>query len=182
MVEPNAFVDMPAGTADRTALANGLSSTAQAREAARQTLRRILLATDLTETSELATQQAIALAAALEATLIAVTIIDPGRLRVGGRPARVDQVRSERERMMAGLLALARQSGVDCEFLIWVGDPGESILEAARSERASLIVVGSHGRSGVGRFLIGSVSDEVIRHSLVPVLVVGPSGVRPERP
>jgi nucleotide-binding universal stress UspA family protein len=57
-------------------------------------------------------------------------------------------------------------------FLIWEGDPGESIVEAARAEHADLIVVGSHGRGGVGRFLIGSVSDHVVRHAPCPVMVV----------
>jgi nucleotide-binding universal stress UspA family protein len=147
----------------------------RAQDASTAQFGRILLATDLTETSELATQQAIGLAAALESTLIALTVIDPRWMRVGGRPARVDQVRSERERMMAGVNALARRAAVRFEYLIWVGDPSESILESARSENASLIVVGSHGRRGVGRFLIGSVSDKVIRQSPVPVLVVGPS-------
>ena len=55
---------------------------------------------------------------------------------------------------------------------MWDGDPGEAIVAAADSENADLIVVGSHGRSGVSRFLIGSVSDHVVRHAHCPVMVV----------
>jgi nucleotide-binding universal stress UspA family protein len=62
--------------------------------------------------------------------------------------------------------------GVAVSFLIWEGEPGESIVDAAIAERADLIVVGSHGRGAVGRFLIGSVSDHVVRHAPCPVLVV----------
>jgi nucleotide-binding universal stress UspA family protein len=180
MVDRNALQVLAPEAAEHRAPAAGLRPGAGARDSARDQFGRILLATDLSETSELATQKAIALAAALGATVIALTVIDPGWMRVGGRPARVDQVRAERERMMARLVSLARRSGVRCEYLIWVGEASESILESAQSESANLIVVGSHGRKGVGRFLIGSVSDEVIRHSPVPVLVVGPSGAPTE--
>ena len=62
--------------------------------------------------------------------------------------------------------------GVRVSFLVWEGEPGEAIVEAATSEQVDLIVVGSHGRSGMGRFLIGSVSDYVVRRAPCPVLVV----------
>jgi nucleotide-binding universal stress UspA family protein len=139
--------------------------------------RRILVATDFTATSAAATDQAIALAVELRATLVAVSVIDPRRLRLGGRPARVDQLRAAREALVARLIEIARGRGVRVEYLIWVGEPSEAILEAANSEQAALIVIGSHGRSGVGRFLIGSVSDDVVRHSPIPVLVVRGSAV-----
>jgi nucleotide-binding universal stress UspA family protein len=66
----------------------------------------------------------------------------------------------------------AKAAGADATFLVWDGDPGEAIVAAADSENADLIVVGSHGRSGVSRFLIGSVSDHVVRHAHCPVMVV----------
>ena len=55
------------------------------------------------------------------------------------------------------------------------GDPGSAILDAAKAFRADLIVVGSHGRSGLGRFLLGSVSDRVVRHAPCSVQVVRPA-------
>jgi nucleotide-binding universal stress UspA family protein len=66
----------------------------------------------------------------------------------------------------------ARAAGADATFLVWEGDAGEAIVAAADAECADLIVVGSHGRSGVTRFLIGSVSDFVVRHAHCPVMVV----------
>ena len=66
----------------------------------------------------------------------------------------------------------AKAAGCNATFLVWDGDPGEAIVAAADSENADLIVVGSHGRSGVSRFLIGSVSDYVVRHAHCPVMVV----------
>ncbi|MGZ6267498.1 MAG: universal stress protein, partial [Candidatus Limnocylindrales bacterium] len=66
----------------------------------------------------------------------------------------------------------AKAAGVDATFLVWEGEAGDAIVAAADAENADLIVVGSHGRSGVSRFLIGSVSDYVVRHAHCPVMVV----------
>lgn len=134
----------------------------------------VLLATDLSATSTPAEDEAVRLAAGLGARLIAVSVIDPGSLRLpGGRyRTRVDQVRHEREVEAQALVARAREAGVVTNFLVWEGDPGESIVEAATAEQASLIVLGSHGRHGVGRSLYGSVSDHVVRHAPCPVVVV----------
>ncbi|HET7726723.1 MAG TPA: universal stress protein [Candidatus Limnocylindrales bacterium] len=137
-------------------------------------LERVLLATDLTAASIAATDEAFALAARLGATLLVVSVIDPGSLRLpGGRWAeRVDQVRARREAAAEQLVERGRAMGVPVQCLVWVGEPGESIVEAADAEGADLILVGSHGRSGVGRVLLGSVSDFVVRHANCPVLVV----------
>lgn len=138
----------------------------------------VLLATDLSATSTPAEEEALRLAVSLRARLVAVSVIDPGTLRLpGGRfRARVDQVRDEREAVAQRLVARAQDLGVPTAFLVWEGDPGEAIVEAAASERVDLIVIGTHGRRGVNRSLFGSVSDHVVRHAPCPVVVVrGPS-------
>jgi len=137
-----------------------------------------MLATDLSPASQAATDTALELATTFGARLLAVSVIDPGSLRLpGGRfQVRVDQVRAERERYAQELVARGRATGVSVDFLVWEGDPGESIVEAAQSEGADMIVVGSHGRGTVGRFLIGSVSDFVVRQAACPVLVVRSGG------
>jgi nucleotide-binding universal stress UspA family protein len=134
-------------------------------------VRRILLATDLTDASAAATEHALALAAALSAGLLAVSVIDSGRRAPG---LRVDQERSIRENRMAEIVELAARMAVPVEHLIWTGEPGDAIVEAASAEGVDLIVVGSHGRSGLGRALLGSVSDFVVRHAPCPVMVVKP--------
>ena len=68
----------------------------------------------------------------------------------------------------------ARDAGVNAEFLVWEGDPGGSIAAAAEAENADIVVVGTRGRSGAERMLLGSVSDHVVRHAECPVLVVRP--------
>jgi nucleotide-binding universal stress UspA family protein len=135
---------------------------------------KLLLATDLSPASAAATEQAFELAQRLGSPLLIVSVIDPGQLRLpGGRfGQRVDQVRAQRELVAQDLVERGRRIGLTVSFLIWEGDPGESIVEAATAERADVIIVGSHGRGTVGRFLIGSVSDYVVRHATCPVLVV----------
>lgn len=137
-------------------------------------IRRILLATDLSPASEGASVQALDLAHDLGAELLIVSVIDVGALRLpsGRFGARVDQVRSSREAAAGDLVGRGRAAGVRVSFLIWEGDPGESIVDAARSEQVDLVVVGSHGRGSVGRFFVGSVSDHVVRNAHCPVLVV----------
>jgi nucleotide-binding universal stress UspA family protein len=136
-------------------------------------LQVLLLATDLGDASEAATAQAIALATQLSARLLVVAVIDP-RPRRGPRPRPVE----ERERISDAVhevAARAQRSGATASFLVWDGDPAESILAAAEAESADLIVVGSHRRSPMGRAILGSVSDQVVRSASCPVLVVPPT-------
>lgn len=138
-------------------------------------MRRILLATDLSAASEGATRQAIELARDLGASLLIISVIDPDlRGTPGGRLERMDQRRAAREQAAQAVVVRGRQAGIAVNFLIWEGEPGPAIVEAAAAEEADLIVVGSHGRGRVGRFVLGSVSDHVIRRATAPVLVVRP--------
>jgi nucleotide-binding universal stress UspA family protein len=135
---------------------------------------RVLLATDLSPTSELATDWAFDLARQNGAMLLIVSVIDPRDLRLpgGGFRLRVDQVRERREANAQRLVQRGRAIGVPVTFLVWTGEPGESIVEAARSEDADVILVGAHSRGALGRLLMGSVSEYVARHAPCPVLIV----------
>lgn len=136
-------------------------------------IRRILLATDLSHASDIATDWAFDLASGLGAMLLVVSVIDPRELRLpGGRfRARIDQVRRRREEAAQALVARGGRSGVPVTFLVWDGDPAESIVAAAHGERPDLLLVGSHGRGSLGRLLLGSVSEYVVRNAPCPVLV-----------
>ena len=138
-------------------------------------IRTILLATDLTAASREATDRAIDLAGRLDARLLIVNVLEKHRLSGGGSHERVDQARSERETLLVKVVRGARDAGATAEFLVWEGDPGDSIAAAAEAEHADLVVVGTRGRSGAERMLLGSVSDHVVRNAECPVLVVRPS-------
>ena len=146
-----------------------------------RSIRRILLATDLSSASEGATNQAMQLARDLRAELLVVSVIDPVSplgggaghgVGVGPIVARMDQRRAAREMAAQSLVVEGRRSGVRVSFLVWEGEPGPAIVEAAGSEAADLVVVGSHGRGRVGRLVLGSVSDHVVRNAPCPILIV----------
>jgi nucleotide-binding universal stress UspA family protein len=137
-------------------------------------IRTVLLATDLTPVSEAATRQAIEMAASLSARLLVVNVIDQGeRGQVSplSPAARVDQQRALREAQMLAIVDRSRTRCVESAFLLWTGEAGQGIVAAAEAEGADLVIVGTRGLDRAGRFLLGSVSDYVVYHSSVPVMV-----------
>jgi nucleotide-binding universal stress UspA family protein len=134
---------------------------------------RVLLAIDLTSASSGAIDQAIAMASADRADLVVFSVVEASSLHLpGARPRRVDQ---ERDRLAAGVrrvVGRAQASGVAATYMVWEGDPAESILEASASEGADVIVLGSRRRTDLRRLLLGSVSAEVSRRAACRVVVV----------
>ena len=160
------FAGAPASTADQ--------SSTDPHEPRTGKIRTVLLATDLTPVSEAATRQSIELAASLTARLLVVNVIDQGeRGRVSplSPAARVDQQRAVRESQMLAVVDRARTRGVEAAYLLWTGEAGQGIVAAADAEGADLVIVGTRGLDRAGRFLLGSVSDYVVYHSSVPVMV-----------
>ncbi|HEY8238598.1 MAG TPA: universal stress protein [Candidatus Limnocylindrales bacterium] len=138
-----------------------------------RSIRRILLATDLSTASEGASEQALQLSRDLRADLLVVSVIDPASvLPLGPSSARMDQRRAAREAVAQAIVVNGVRAGVKVNFLVWEGEPGPAIVEAAIAEDADLVVVGTHGRSRVGRMVLGSVSDHVVRHAPCPILIV----------
>ena len=140
-------------------------------------IETILLATDASSASSAATLHAIDLAARLGAQLVVLTVMSTAPRDKDPREVRANPVgrRDERTAAVQQVVDRARADGAVAASLIWDGDPGEAIVDAADAERADLIVVGSHERSPVGRLFLGSVSDFVVRHARAPVMVVRPS-------
>lgn len=141
-------------------------------------LRRVLLATDLSFASGPAATEAIRLAAGSGAQLIVISVVQSGRLRLPGGLVlrRVDQERSRIETGVQRVVGRARAAGVRATFLVWEGDPAEAILAASESEDVDVIVLGSHGRGPLGRFVLGSTSMRVSDKARCRVLVVAASG------
>lgn len=163
---------------------NGLPTSAQDFRPAEgaDRIRRVLLATDLGAASDLATEWAFDLARAHRAALVVISVIDQGdtaSVDAAGTKPRWDQIRDDRQVAAQRLVALGRATGLDVRFLVWTGDVAESILDAAESESADVVVLGSHGRGRLGRLLLGSVSEAVTRRAPCPVLVVRPRAAAP---
>jgi nucleotide-binding universal stress UspA family protein len=133
----------------------------------------ILFATDGSAASEPASERAIDLAAQVDARLLVVAVVNTSSRQPSERAdASMPESKEALSTRAQGIVQRAKAAGADASFLVWEGDPGPAIVAAAEAESADLIVVGSHGRSGVQRFLIGSVSDFVVRHAHCPVMVV----------
>lgn len=78
-----------------------------------------------------------------------------------------------------GLAEELKKAGLDARGVSTTGRAADTIMKYADENAVDLIIMSTHGRSGVGRWLMGSVADKVVRHSRVPVLTVSPQGCRP---
>jgi nucleotide-binding universal stress UspA family protein len=81
-------------------------------------------------------------------------------------------IHADAQRRLKLLLEKARRAGVRARSLVLNGAPHEALNRAARRHRADLIVLGSHGRTGLARFLVGSVASRVVATASCPVLTI----------
>ena len=145
-------------------------------------IKRILMATDGSKTSNRALKVAIELAKKIKAKLILVGVID-NRLYMGHAMLAEDSPNRLAEPVedflmqvtgayLAYATRLCRKGDVEPEIVIRTGHPVEEILKEARRSKVDLLVMGSHGQSGLGS-MMGSVAYGVLHgESRVPVLVV----------
>jgi nucleotide-binding universal stress UspA family protein len=134
----------------------------------------VLVPTDGSEAAEPAERWGVDLAAAFGAELRALSVVDEVRLPDG------DVAQTLQNRARAAVDAVvdeATAAGVQARGDVTTGVVHRQILDYCESERSDLVVVGTHGRTGVEHFVLGSVAEKVLRLSDVPVLVV-PSGDR----
>jgi nucleotide-binding universal stress UspA family protein len=134
-------------------------------------VRHVLLALDLGASSIRAADEAIALAADQGAVLLILSVVpsrDLPRLRHDHR----DSQRQRRDGAAREIVARAAAKGVTATSVIWYGEPAAAILDAAWSERADVVVLGSRKRMDLGRLLLGSVSSQVAGEANCQVVVV----------
>ena len=148
-------------------------------------LQRILVATDLSEGTEALFALAEDLARRSGAQLIVAHIADP---------AEYDEIRRETRMGLDEYLEKLRSSiryafeksiegqtparPIRLEVALKAHSVPQELLEMARREQADLIMLGTHGRTGLSRAMLGSVAEEVLRHAVTPVLVVPRSAAR----
>ena len=142
-------------------------------------MRRVLFASDFSKVSTKACATAIALAKATHAdltvlhVLVPITPLVPEQYIAG---TALDKLNADARRwaqeQVAKLTARARKGGVRASGLVTTGDPAEQIVRTARSKRAELVVVGTHGRTGLNRFFVGSIAQRVIASAQCPVVTV----------
>ena len=134
----------------------------------------ILAPVDGSAPSDAAADHAISLASDAGATLSVVSVVDVGTLSAAklDSEALLEGYEAEAERHVAAVADRARKSGVTVETAVLHGTPYRSILDRIDAVDADLVVLGSRGRRGLARYLLGSTTDRVLRLSSVPVLVL----------
>jgi len=139
--------------------------------------RKILIATDGSETANEAADFGIEMVGCSGAKIYAVYVIDITPYR----SVTLDKIWSKEtldEHEKAGYEAtsyvekIAKAAGTEVESRILKGNPAEKILSFAEDNGMDMIIVGSLGKGGYDRLILGSVSEKIIRHAKVPVLVV----------
>lgn len=136
----------------------------------------ILVPTDGSGHAARAFDHALSLAATTDATIHLLYVVDVrtvGGLTADMDPSRIlDSLEKRGERAMSELKSRADARGVPVETAIRNGIPSETILEYADDVGADLLVMGTEGRTGVERLLLGSVTERVVRSADLPVLTV----------
>lgn len=144
-------------------------------------IHQLLVPVDGSQTSVKALEAAIELARLNVARLRLLYVIDELDYVNGFETAKaycqetLPRMRSDGERLLAQMRSLAGMKGVVCDSVLLESGPGrlcDVVAEQAGQVHADMIVLGSHGRRGLDRVLMGSDAEQIVRHSRVPVLVV----------
>jgi nucleotide-binding universal stress UspA family protein len=145
-------------------------------------LQKIVLPTDFSGCANYALPYAASIARATGATIICVHVVEPVVPAVGytglAEPMPIadisDQLEDSAERQLPKLAECEECEGLKIEEVIVHGDAAAEIVRVAEEHDADLVVISSHGRTGLGRIIFGSTAEAVVRHATCPVLVVKP--------
>jgi nucleotide-binding universal stress UspA family protein len=137
--------------------------------------RRILIALDDSAIAAHALKAATDLTTALKAQAALVYVVDPTLAQPDSGIPAAEGVATLKREGQAFLATAAQRTGEPPAWqFLRDGKPSDQILAAAREWDADVIVIGTHGRSGVSRLLLGSTAEAVVRHAPCPVLVIKP--------
>jgi nucleotide-binding universal stress UspA family protein len=142
--------------------------------------RHIVHATDFSAASRKAFATAVAIARTHRASLTIAHVLAPVVPVTPGEgfvlPDTYEQMeaatRAAAQKQLDRLLARARDGGVQASGLLLTGVPHDAIVRAGKSKRADLLVIGTHGRTGLARLFLGSVASRVLALAPCPVLTV----------
>ena len=145
-------------------------------------IKKILIAVDASEYSQKAAQYGMGLAQQLDAEVALIHVDEfPMMTNVGGDPILGDQmivlpelaeIQKDSATHLLEQMVADYGEGLTATKIIKSGDIKSEILETAKSWDASIIVMGTHGRTGLDHFLLGSMAESITRHSDCPVMIV----------
>jgi universal stress protein A len=141
---------------------------------------QILAPTDFSEYSQQAIQYARELAQKFGATLVLLHVVELPPYPIEGLPPSqlggtlLDELEQQATRDLAQLLP--KEAEVKVVRRVVVGIPYRKIVEVAEAEKVDLIVMATHGRTGLSHLVVGSVAERVVRTAPCPVLTIHPTG------
>jgi universal stress protein A len=146
-------------------------------------IRRVLHATALSEASRPAFDEALVLARQHRAELVLLFVIEgqPPTVGRGGTSARRVTLRRAATEALESLAASVKARGLRARAIVVTGHAADEILDVAERERVDLIVLGTHGRTGLSRIVLGSVVRRVLQGARCPVLTVRAGRRAPRR-
>lgn len=141
-----------------------------------ENIKKILIPTDGSDCSLRAAELGVHLAKVFRAEILAIYVIDTVILeeiaKVTEKEVAERELKEKGERYLNYITKLAEKEGLKAEAILAKGEPHDQIVRYAKSLGVSLIVMGTYGRRGAERILIGSVAERVIEYASCPVLVV----------
>lgn len=144
---------------------------------------RILVPLDGSALAEAAIDVAIDLGRGMPFTLILLRAAEAHTLPGADPTDEQVAVVAEGEQYLAAVTErLAKRGLTSVETGVWYGPAAAAVIEAARLKKADLIVMSTHGRSGLGRLIMGSVTESVLRGTMTPICVVRAPGAPVEAP
>ena len=139
-------------------------------------IRKILVPTDGSDSSIRAADFAVNLAKHFGSEIIAIYVIDHVILeeisKIHERHQLEEEIRRKAERCLSYIVKSAQREGLKASSILVEGQPHDQIVRHAESLGVDIIVMGSKGRRGMNRILIGSVAERVIEYAPCPVLVM----------
>ena len=144
-------------------------------------IRQILAPTDFSELSKQGLKSALELAQAFGAKLLLLHVVEPPPYPIEGIvPSQLganllDDLERQASNELAQVLPEAQASKVEVTRRVIVGIPYRKIVDVAEEEKADLIVMTTHGRTGLGHLVMGSVAEKIVRTAPCPVLTIRPT-------
>jgi hypothetical protein len=136
-------------------------------------MEKLLVATDGSEFSKSAIREAINLAKICSSKLIAVSIVKTNPEFEDLVPQVIEKLEKEVIRYLESIKNRASRENVDCEIIVHLSEePYQDIIDEAAKNQVNMIIVGTHGRTGLKRLMMGSVTAKVVGHATCNVLVV----------
>ena len=133
----------------------------------------ILIAVDGSRDSDFALEQAFSMANTCNSKLYAITVIDTYTKQIEGTPGMKEQMEKEAQSLLQTVEAKANEKKIPVETVVhWGRHPHEAIITESKDKGIDLIVLGTHGRTGLKKFFMGSVAQKVIGYARCPVMVV----------